>query len=130
LARVNCSNRPSDGFSESLEASRWTDRQVAELFKKYHDFAIAIAPEGTRKKVEKLKTGFYFIAAKAGVPIIMVGLDYKNKTCRFSEPLYPSEQIKDFETIHGFYRTIEGKIPELGLMGVRKAEIHTAESTE
>lgn len=100
---------------------------VADLFDKHDSFAIAIAPEGTRKKVEKLRTGFYFIAAKARVPIIMVGLDYKNKTCRFSEPLYTSEQTKDFEAIYDFYRTIEGKIPELGLMdiGNTKAEILT-----
>jgi 1-acyl-sn-glycerol-3-phosphate acyltransferase len=71
---------------------------VASLFVERESFAIAIAPEGTRKKVEKLKTGFYYIAAKASVPIIMVGLDYKHKTLRFSEPLYPSSQAQDFET--------------------------------
>lgn len=105
---------------------------VADLFNKHDSFAIAIAPEGTRKKVDKLKTGFYFIAAKAVVPVIMVGLDYKHKTVRFSEPLYPSNQVEDFEKIHGFYRTIEGKVPELGLMdiGKKNAEIHTAENTK
>ncbi|HEY0654563.1 MAG TPA: 1-acyl-sn-glycerol-3-phosphate acyltransferase [Chryseosolibacter sp.] len=98
---------------------------VADLFAKHDRFAIAIAPEGTRKKVEKLKTGFYFIAAKANVPIIMVGLDYKLKTVLFSQPLYPSDQLKDFDTIHSFYGTIEGKYPELGLMDLtgRNAQI-------
>jgi 1-acyl-sn-glycerol-3-phosphate acyltransferase len=89
---------------------------VAELFTRHETFAIAIAPEGTRKKVDSLKTGFYFIAAKAKVPIVMVGLDYKHKTMRFSEPLYPSNQTVDFEEIYSFYRTVEGKIPELGLL--------------
>ncbi|HEY0740201.1 MAG TPA: 1-acyl-sn-glycerol-3-phosphate acyltransferase [Chryseosolibacter sp.] len=105
---------------------------VAELFDKRERFAIAIAPEGTRKKVEKLKTGFYFIAAKASVPIVMVGLDYKLKSVLFSEPLYPSNQVKDFETIYSFYSSIYGKYPELGLMDLKRqnAEIHTAESTE
>jgi 1-acyl-sn-glycerol-3-phosphate acyltransferase len=105
---------------------------VADLFATCESFAIAIAPEGTRKKVEKLKTGFYFIAAKAKVPIIMVGLDYKYKTVRFSEPLYPSDQAEDFETIYGFYRAIEGKNPALGLsdIGLKNAEIQTAEHTE
>jgi 1-acyl-sn-glycerol-3-phosphate acyltransferase len=91
---------------------------VADLFSKHERIAIAIAPEGTRKKVEKLKTGFYFIAAKAAVPIVMVGLDYKNKTVRFSAPLYPRNQVEDFETIYSFYRTIEGRVPELGLMEI------------
>lgn len=105
---------------------------VADLFGKHQRFAIAIAPEGTRKKVEKLKTGFYFIAAKAKVPIIMVGLDYLKKTVVFSEPLYPSEQVEDFDLIHSFYRTIHGKYPERGLMDLKmqNAEIHTAKHAE
>lgn len=105
---------------------------VADMFAKRERFAIAIAPEGTRKKVDRLKTGFYFIAAKAKIPIIMVGLDYKHRTVRFSEPLYTSNQTEDFAKIYDFYRTIEGKIPELGLMDVKiqNSEIHTAESSE
>lgn len=105
---------------------------VAAMFTKHERFAIAIAPEGTRKKVEKLKTGFYFIAAKANVPIIMVGLDYKSKSVVFSEPLYPSDQVKDFDRIYSFYSTIYGKHPELGLMELKRenAEIHTAQSRE
>ena len=50
------------------------------------------------------------------IPIVMVGLDYKNKTIQLSEPLMPSDQLKDFNTIFDFYRTIEGKYPEQGLM--------------
>ena len=52
--------------------------QVAEIFKAHEEFAIALSPEGTRKKVDKLKTGFYFIAKAAQVPIIMVGIDAIN----------------------------------------------------
>jgi 1-acyl-sn-glycerol-3-phosphate acyltransferase len=43
------------------------------------NLVIALSPEGTRKKVDKLRTGFYFIAKKANVPIVMVGLDYSKK---------------------------------------------------
>lgn len=105
---------------------------VADLFAAHERFAIAIAPEGTRKKVHKLKTGFYFIAAKAQVPIVMVGLDYRQKTVLFSEPLYPSDQGDDFEKIYGFYSTVEGKYPEQGLKYIKmqNTEIHTTESTE
>lgn len=105
---------------------------VAAMFSKRERFAIAIAPEGTRKKVDKLKTGFYFIAAKAAVPIIMVGLDYSRKTVLFSHPMYPSDQGKDFEEIFSFYRTIRGKHPELGLMDIQiqNAKMHTAENSE
>ena len=48
----------------------------------YHNsdkLVLAISPEGTRKIVAKWKTGFYHIARKAGVPILLLKLDYKNK---------------------------------------------------
>lgn len=103
---------------------------VADLFAQRESFAVAIAPEGTRKKVEKLRTGFYFIAAKAQVPIIIVGLDYKRKSVLFSEPVHTSDQARDFETIYSFYRTISGKYPELGLMDLKRqnAEVHMSEN--
>lgn len=90
--------------------------QVAGMFDRHEEFAIALSPEGTRQKVEKLKTGFYFIAKKAGVPIIMVGLDYEGKRVIFSEPFMPTEnQEKDFEHIVAFFRPIKGKFPEKSL---------------
>jgi 1-acyl-sn-glycerol-3-phosphate acyltransferase len=122
--------RKLGGIPVDRSASHNLVDTVAALFAAHERFAIAIAPEGTRKKVEKLKTGFYFIAAKANVPIIMVGLDYKRKTVLFSEPLYTGDQVEDFETIYHFYRTISGKYPKLGLMETQNAEIHTAENTE
>jgi 1-acyl-sn-glycerol-3-phosphate acyltransferase len=74
---------------------------------------MAIAPEGTRKKVEQWKTGFYYIAKKANVPIVMFTLDFKNKENRFSEPFYPTGDIKaDFKLMRGFFEGVVGKIPE------------------
>jgi len=90
--------------------------EVASLFHGRDDFAIALSPEGTRTRVEKLKTGFYFIAKKANVPIVMVGLDYVSKKVVFSEPMVPSDnQERDFETILAFFRPIKGKYPEKGM---------------
>jgi 1-acyl-sn-glycerol-3-phosphate acyltransferase len=91
--------------------------EVAELFAKHERFALALSPEGTRKRVERLRTGFYFIARKANVPIILVGLDYQRKQCIFSEPLYTTpSQEDDFARVLSFYRTIKGKVPENGMM--------------
>ena len=90
--------------------------EVANLFNVHDDFAIALSPEGTRTRVEKLKTGFYYIAKKANVPIIMAGLDYENKSVFFSEPVLPSHNPEhDFEIILKFFRPIKGKFPEKGL---------------
>ncbi len=53
--------------------------QLAKVFQEKEEFHLAITPEGTRKKVDKWKLGFYQIAKKAGVPIAMITIDYKHK---------------------------------------------------
>lgn len=86
--------------------------EVAAIFDRHEHFALAMAPEGTRKRVDKLKSGFYFIAKKAGVPFVIAGLDYKKKQIVFSEMMYATEsQEDDFGRVHTFFRKIEGKRP-------------------
>lgn len=97
--------------------------QVVKLFAGSQEFAIAIAPEGTRKKVSDLKTGFYFIAKAADVPIIPCLLDYEKKTVRFLKPIYLTEdREKDMDTIWGFFEGVKGAKAELSISGVRKGE--------
>ena len=84
---------------------------IANLFEFKEEFRITIAPEGTRKKVEKWRTGFYFIAKKAQVPIIMITFDFKNKQNKISEPFYPTNHMdEDFEYMHRFFEGVEGKV--------------------
>ena len=90
--------------------------EVVKIFNANTEFALALSPEGTRKRVERLRTGFYNIAKKANVPIIMVALDFEHKQVIFSEPITVSgNQAADFEKILTFFRPINGKIPENGL---------------
>lgn len=90
--------------------------QAASLFEGKDMFRLVLSPEGTRKKVERLRTGFYYIAKKAGVPIVMAGMDFARKEVSFSEPLYPSgNEAADFQKIYQFYAPISGKIPEQGM---------------
>ena len=97
--------------------------EVVKIFNSHKQFGIAISPEGTRRKVDKLKTGFYNIAKLAKVPIIMVGLDFENKQVLFSAPLYPSEnQEKDFDQIINFLGPINGKHPDRGLKHLMKKQ--------
>jgi len=87
--------------------------EIAKLFQKEGEFRLALAPEGTRKKVDKWKTGFYFIAKTAKVPIIMFSLDFKNKQNRISEPFYPTDNMEeDFKFMKSFYDGVEGKVKE------------------
>jgi len=88
-------------------------KAIARVFEDKEEFRITIAPEGTRKKVDKLKTGFYYIALEAKVPIIMVAFDFGKKQHRISKPLYPSGKIEqDMALIHEFFKGAKGKIPE------------------
>jgi len=86
---------------------------IVSIFKSREIFRLAIAPEGTRKKVTKWKTGFYYIALKAEVPIIPVAFDYGKKEVVLNKPFYPSGNIEqDFEILKSFYKNVVGKIPE------------------
>ena len=53
--------------------------EVVNLFDQNEIQILAIAPEGTRKKVKKWKSGFYYIALNANLPILMVSFDYIKK---------------------------------------------------
>lgn len=89
---------------------------VVAIFNSKERFAIGLAPEGTRKKVGQLKTGFYHIAVQANVPIILVGFDFPKKTVVVKNPFYPSGDIeKDMPVIMNFFKGIKGKNPEWGL---------------
>ena len=52
---------------------------IADKFNDKKNYRLALSPEGTRKKVDKWKTGFYYIAKKANVPIVSVSIDAKKK---------------------------------------------------
>jgi 1-acyl-sn-glycerol-3-phosphate acyltransferase len=66
----------------------------AESIKKADDMLFGIAPEGTRKNVSKLKTGFYYMAVGGEIPIIPVGFDFKKKEVIIAEPFMPSGDFK------------------------------------
>jgi len=82
---------------------------IAGMFTQYETLHIAITPEGTRKDVDKIKTGFYHIALKANVPVILIGFDYPRKAVVVSEPIFLQHDFqKDMRTIYDFYLMIGG----------------------
>lgn len=86
---------------------------MAEMFDQREDLLLVITPEGTRKKVQKWKTGFYHVAMKANVPIALAFIDYKTKSCGIATILYPSGNFQeDMKTILDFYRPLGAKNPE------------------
>lgn len=86
---------------------------IAKIFETKEVFRLAIAPEGTRKKVSEWKTGFYYIALKANVPIIPVIFDHGNKVITFGLPFFPTGNIKDdLKILQQNYTGVLGRIPE------------------
>ena len=100
-----------------VDRSRHTNLvdSAAQIFHDHDTFVLALAPEGTRKKVERLKTGFWYIANKAEVPIVLCGFDYERKTVILKEPMDTSKIEKDMPDILAFFCTVKGKNPEWGV---------------
>lgn len=86
--------------------------QIVEMFHQHQDLVIAVAPEGSRGKTEYWKTGFYYIAIGAGVPIALGYVDYLEKVVGIGPVIMPSGDIHaDFSLIKEFYMGKKGKHP-------------------
>lgn len=86
---------------------------VANVFHERDTFKLCMAMEGTRTKVDKFKTGFYYIAVTAEVPMVFCKFDFGNKVIEFSKPFYPSGNIReDMDFICRHFDGVEGLIPE------------------
>jgi 1-acyl-sn-glycerol-3-phosphate acyltransferase len=68
--------------------------QVVDIYNHHERFVVAIAPEGTRKNVSEWKTGFYYIAHKARIPIVRAKIDWNKKQVVFFEPFYVTGNIQ------------------------------------
>ena len=88
---------------------------VADFLKNTHH-TILITPEGTRKKVDRFKSGFYHIAHKANVPIIPIAFDYGRKVIKVLPTYYvKGEGDIEIEKIRQLFSGIKGKIPEYSI---------------
>ncbi|MDP5105084.1 MAG: 1-acyl-sn-glycerol-3-phosphate acyltransferase [Polaribacter sp.] len=86
---------------------------IIQVFNSKDEFRLGLSPEGTRKKVDAWKTGFYYIAKGANVPIVMATLDFEKKQVKISEPYYTTDdKEKDFEFFYAFYKNVKGKNPD------------------
>jgi len=87
--------------------------QMASEFRKREKFVLALAPEGTRRRKDYWKSGFYHIALAAGVPIVLAFIDYAKKTGGAGPLINPTGNLEqDMNIIRDFYLTVSGKHPE------------------
>lgn len=107
-----------------IDRTKSTDvvTQMIEEMKKRAELVLLLAPEGTRKKVTRWKTGFYHIAVGAGVPIVLSFLDYTRKEGGLGPVFHPTGHLAaDMADILTFYSTVTGKHPErMGVVEIPK----------
>lgn len=90
-----------------------TVKAMAKLFQQHEKLIVLVTPEGTRSPVTRWKTGFYYVAVEANVPIVLGYLDYQEKRAVIKKVLYPSGKFtEDMREIMDFYSNVTPKFPE------------------
>jgi 1-acyl-sn-glycerol-3-phosphate acyltransferase len=92
------------GIPVDRSASHGVVGECVKAFKDAPALMLAVAPEGTRKGASLWKTGFYFIASKAGVPILPVTFDYGEHVIRLLPVFHPTGDLAgDLPKIQGLF---------------------------
>ena len=88
--------------------------ETVAAFAREERLIVVIPPEGTRSRVRQWKTGFYRIAAGAGVPIALGYLDFRKKEAGLATLFTPSGDLDaDMVKIRSFYSGVVGRNPEM-----------------
>jgi 1-acyl-sn-glycerol-3-phosphate acyltransferase len=86
---------------------------LAEAARKAERFMLCITPEGTRSPNPEWKRGFYYIAQKAEIPILLYGVDYEQKLIRCTKTIVPNGDIDtQMRDIKLYFKDFKGKKPE------------------
>lgn len=95
-----------------------TVEQAIEAFAEHRQFILVLSPEGTRRKVERWKSGFYHIACGAGVPIVPAALDFQHRRIVIGAPFQPTgNEEADLRQFLAFYRPYVPKNPDYAFNG-------------
>jgi 1-acyl-sn-glycerol-3-phosphate acyltransferase len=87
--------------------------ETARVLKDAERMTLVIAPEGTRKRTDKWKSGFYRIAVAAGVPIVLAGFDYPRRVVFFGPTFWPTgDYEKDLRELQSHFRADMAVKPE------------------
>lgn len=105
--------RALGGLPLDRERTRDFVQQSVEAFARREELILVLAPEGTRSQTEGWRTGFYYIALGAAVPIALGYLDFGRRRAGIGAVLVPSGDLEaDFERLRAFYRNRSGRRPE------------------
>ena len=86
---------------------------VAVLLRDSRQMFLGLAPEGTRRRVARWKTGFYWIAVNAGVPIVTVAFDFPRRRAVIWPPFAPTGDLEvDLAVLKSRFRAAMARHPE------------------
>jgi 1-acyl-sn-glycerol-3-phosphate acyltransferase len=109
---------PIDRQRKKVESTTQVDKLI-HIVRNHQKLMLIIAPEGTRKYTPRWRTGFYHIAIKARIPLILGYLDYAKKHAGIGPVFYPTGHMEqDIQAIQSFYMDKTAKFPQHGLSGV------------
>lgn len=93
--------------------------QLAQVARERDEFHLCITPEGTRKLQPEWKKGFYYIALKAQIPILLFGLDYKRRLIECTKSIVPTgDAERELTEIKRYFENYQGKHPKLFTTGL------------
>lgn len=105
--------RALGGIPVTRSRSHSLTDQLAQAAMERDEFHLCITPEGTRRRNEEWKRGFYYIALKAGIPVICYGLDYERKRIECTLTLHPTgDYEREVLVVKRYFAQFRGKHPE------------------
>ena len=112
--------RSMGGIPVYREKNRSVTDVLGQQAREASDFHLCITPEGTRRLQPEWKKGFYYIALKGELPILLYGLDYKRRLIRCTKQVIPTG---DYDTqiveIKQYFEGFQGKYPEKFTTGLK-----------
>ena len=105
--------RRMGGIPVYRERNRSVTDMVAQQIRESKEFHLCITPEGTRSRQPEWRRGFYYIALKAEVPILLYGLDYQRKYIACKKMVIPTGDVENqMREIKEYFEPFAGKYPE------------------
>ena len=98
------------GIPVDRSSSRGVVGEAVRAFEGVDARVLAIAPEGTRRRVERFRSGFLHIARGARVPVLLASLDYEARCVRFGPLFEPGPDVDaEVRRVEAFFATVRGK---------------------
>jgi 1-acyl-sn-glycerol-3-phosphate acyltransferase len=102
--------RRAGGIPIERDSANGVVEQMAARFAASERLWLGITPEGTRKRVDKWKNGFWHIAHAARVPVLPVYFDYPTRTIGLGPLFEPTSELdRDIAALRAFYAPFRGR---------------------